>query len=530
MRKTLMATLVVVLGVLAFGGNALASSGSSSSTNLYRFFPEGIPSNDEFAAFAAVNSRASVDQEYASAIARQAGESRFVAKNYRPVGFSDRVPAGTLNSASNSRGAVVRVKDRPGDTFRMLIVLNVRTQKTVYIMVRCGNPRLGKQTGYPQVPWKPFVAEAVLKVNKSVTKTKTITCPSGQRVTAKMTVRVTGVIRARSWGQVKGSLKNYVQSKADLQIVAKLQLRCGEVPGQASARLSKLAYSDGRLVVLNGGEFAFNVWVNGQSRGQVRNAPSGDVAELGGFKPSDVVRVCETQMAGYKPDQECIEHTMLANENYTFKFINRKRTPTCEEQGNCPQPPPPPSPKTYSASGSTSVQDQKVLYAPCPPPNQSITKSGSSDLKTRSSGNFTETSNVSQADAQRKLDDRLAAWRSANQPIVNDEAQTQAQERLNAALLTCPAPPPAPVGCSASPKLEKDGRTVNLSVNVSGPVVSTSIAWGDGATSSGNSAGHFYTADGSWTIIVTVTGDKGQTATCTAQVTTKADSGPPPPP
>lgn len=93
-----------------------------------------------------------------------------------------------------------------------------------------------------------------------------------------------------------------------------------------------------------------------------------------------------------------------------------------------------------------------------------------------------------------------------------------------------PPPPPSPVGCSVFAALQKDGRTVNITVTGSGPVVSASINWGDGSTGSGTSASHFYTSDGTFTISVTVTGDKGQTATCSTQVTTKADSGPPPPP
>ena len=93
-----------------------------------------------------------------------------------------------------------------------------------------------------------------------------------------------------------------------------------------------------------------------------------------------------------------------------------------------------------------------------------------------------------------------------------------------------PPPPPAPVGCSVNLILQKDGRTVDASVTTSGPVASATISWGDGTSSSGTSGRHFYTADGTWTVTVTVTGDKGQTGTCTAQVTTKADSGPPPPP
>lgn len=93
-----------------------------------------------------------------------------------------------------------------------------------------------------------------------------------------------------------------------------------------------------------------------------------------------------------------------------------------------------------------------------------------------------------------------------------------------------PPPPPAPVGCSVFAALQKDGRTVNVSVGTSGPVNSTAVSWGDGSTSSGTSVSHFYTADGSFTISVTVTGDRGQTGNCSTSVTTKADSGPPPPP
>jgi len=98
-------------------------------------------------------------------------------------------------------------------------------------------------------------------------------------------------------------------------------------PAKAHAWLTKVAYKDGATVSLSGGEFTFSVSVNGGSSSSTTNAASGQSRDLGQFNPGDSVQVCETNSAGYTPDQQCISHTMAAGENFTFSFSNRKTSP-----------------------------------------------------------------------------------------------------------------------------------------------------------------------------------------------------------
>jgi hypothetical protein len=98
-------------------------------------------------------------------------------------------------------------------------------------------------------------------------------------------------------------------------------------PPKAHAKLVKKAYVDGNSKTLTGGEFSFSVSVNGSVKFSTTNAASGSSRDLGDFNAGDVVKVCETDSDGFTPDDECITHTMVAGETFTYSFVNRKTTP-----------------------------------------------------------------------------------------------------------------------------------------------------------------------------------------------------------
>ena len=131
-----------------------------------------------------------------------------------------------------------------------------------------------------------------------------------------------------------------------------------------------------------------------------------------------------------------------------------------------PQPPPPP-PGPFKVSGSTSVQATKNLQQACPPPNQSIIKTGSG-FASLNSPVFTG-SGSSQAAAQQNLEQQLATWRTQNQASVDAQAQAQAQQSLNSALQTCPSDqPPTLSNPTNIEEVFADGETYpNVCVTVS---------------------------------------------------------------
>jgi hypothetical protein len=98
-------------------------------------------------------------------------------------------------------------------------------------------------------------------------------------------------------------------------------------PPKAHAKLVKKAFVDGSSKTLTGGQFSFSVSVNGEVKFSTTNAASGSSRDLGDFNAGDVVKVCETNSDGFTPDDECIPHTMVADETFTFTVINRKTTP-----------------------------------------------------------------------------------------------------------------------------------------------------------------------------------------------------------
>jgi hypothetical protein len=138
-------------------------------------------------------------------------------------------------------------------------------------------------------------------------------------------------------------------------------------PKTAYAQLSKVAFVNDQPYPLKGGEFAFGVVTNGGPSLTAYSTATGINQGLGQRSVGDVVEVCEQvdklgYASGFKPDTDCITHTFVAGETYTFAFVNRA-TDFCPNQagiqtgipngqkvdgaGNCYVPAPPtPTPPT----------------------------------------------------------------------------------------------------------------------------------------------------------------------------------------
>lgn len=101
-----------------------------------------------------------------------------------------------------------------------------------------------------------------------------------------------------------------------------------------------------------------------------------------------------------------------------------------------------------------------------------------------------------------------------------------------------PVSTPPTHGCDVTNILQKDGRTVNMTVTSDGgktDPIAEKIAWGDGNETSKDPAptdttSHTYNSDSTFTEGVTLTYSDGSTANCKGSITTQQETAPPPPP
>lgn len=232
MKYKMLATFMVVLGFFILAGTALASSHSSNaSVSLYRPFPNGIDSSNPQHALAEIQSRAAWDNSYAQTIAQQAGRPAYVPSEYRAMGYAPHASAGSTNSGVTGRGTVVPVADHGGSQYvKVFEMINIVSQKTVELMVRCGNPRLKPSVSVVVIPWKPFKKGTVIRFNRKVSKPVSITCPSGQKVSGTLITTVSGFTSATTWGKLQGSLQLKLRNKVSLQVKSWVSLHCGPAP------------------------------------------------------------------------------------------------------------------------------------------------------------------------------------------------------------------------------------------------------------------------------------------------------------
>lgn len=325
---------------------------ANTSGDLYRFIPSGIDPNNDARATAQVIAYANQNPDYAQALASQTGASRFRPSDYKPDGYRAHAPFGSTNSAASGMGQVVGVADH-GDSamVKVVAVVNIHTGGVAYVMVRCGNLRLFHVI---PIPWKPIHIGVMKTINRNVTKHRSITCPSGQTVAATLTVHVRGVVYGKTYGQVQGQAKIWLNVHADIKITATLKLRCNAQPAPAPPVLKQPIVIGKTCVDPNNNvetcptnTFHFTVVADGAVEDVVYNPAPGANSVTAQLQctPGSTVQVTEQAVSGWN----LIFPT--ANPQYvpctsTGAFASFKNQ---EQRPSSPSPPsssPPPAPKS----------------------------------------------------------------------------------------------------------------------------------------------------------------------------------------
>jgi hypothetical protein len=421
MRKMrILIALASVGAFFALAGNALATPhhvDMMQASSLYRPFPEGINPNNANQALSQVMSRASWDSQYAQVIMQQTGDSSFDSSHYTTLGYSAHAPAGTTNSALTGSGTVVPVTDHDGSqSVKVLLVMNIVTKQTVAIMVRCGNPRLHPFT--KPIPWKPFQKGTLIHVNRQVSKPVSIKCPSGQEVTGTVTATVRGVVSARTWGKVQGSLNLRLQQSVNLQVKVLASLKCGAAPVQPPA---KGACS-----------------LNGVPQPSV---PSGYVVDVAGNcvqQTNNAEQNCKASGGSWNgATQLCTIIQVNGNCSNIIVVNGSNNTVSSSQQGNCNSGSTPPS-SNFMATVNASASATATATVNCP--GGSATATATATATASGSGSGSATSTVSQQDAQNKAQ----AIADAN-AHASASANANASASVSASAKCTPAPPPPTV-------------------------------------------------------------------------------------
>lgn len=220
MRKLtqLLIAAFVVVGTLF--GSTVASANQ-------RFLPSGIDSVSPSKAKSEVLDYAGLNDDYGALLAKQTGASSFNRADYKSHGYS-LAKASTNNTSLTAGGAIAQSPGAVGT--KTLVLVNIRTGRTVQVMVRCGNIRTRK--GVKCNCSKPITVRKVNKIliNKKFTKTVEQNCPSGQKVTVTVNGRVRGWVRGTITGKVIGSAKLFLSEQINLQVTAQISIKCGTAP------------------------------------------------------------------------------------------------------------------------------------------------------------------------------------------------------------------------------------------------------------------------------------------------------------
>ena len=220
LKNVIAFTSVVFVGFLLMFGASAANASAAQ-----RFIPSGIDSHNRSKAKSQVLDLASVNDDYASELAKQTGSSSFNRADYKSVGYG-KAPANTYNSADFGGGSVGASAGGVG--VKTLILVNAKTKVKVHIMVRCANLRLKK------TPVKPKLIRiskgASVHFKKRFSQVVKTTCPSGQEVLVIVSGVATGSTKAKTTVKALGEAKVEI----GLQMKAKIQLdvnvKCGTPP------------------------------------------------------------------------------------------------------------------------------------------------------------------------------------------------------------------------------------------------------------------------------------------------------------
>lgn len=216
-RNILIVLIAAVVAVMSFTGVAGANQ---------RFLPNGINSVSPLSAKTQVMQYAEVNDQYGDMLAHQAGRTQFVRDEWVQKGYG-KAPSNTLNSSLTPAGTPSKHAGAVGT--KTLVLVNIRTKRTVHVMVRCGNPRLSKKG---KCDCKPVSVRKVnlIRVFKRFKKTVHHTCPSGQAVTVTVSGTAKGWVRATVWAKVIGSAKIKITNEIALKVSAQISIKCGVPP------------------------------------------------------------------------------------------------------------------------------------------------------------------------------------------------------------------------------------------------------------------------------------------------------------
>ncbi len=357
--QSLTAFLVVVT-LIAFGAVSTISAAQASTATqpqLYRPIPEGLSLNPQVA-LSRIKSVAAWNPQYAYWMYYEtaAPSHSYVAQDYKASHYATKAPAGTTNSGLEPNGKIVPLKDENGSQFvTVFVVINVVTQKTISFMVRCGNPRLyiiPNVTPKP-IPWKKFQKGTKLTVNRSVTKTVTKICASGQKITVNVHVTLRETVTGTTWGSVQGNLNESLQVKLVAQVSAAVKVRCSAMPKPKPrpmpkpkppakpkpipvpiyiTKFAEMPANNAKgyvYIPTPSGVFSYEVMVKGQ-KPWVLHYKGFPLEWIGAFKTGTYVYAKELPTKGsmkWKSLSNKTEWVKVGNNPFTFVFTDREILP-----------------------------------------------------------------------------------------------------------------------------------------------------------------------------------------------------------
>ncbi len=380
-KSRLLITLLVILGLAIVFAGGFGTPVSSAHANpmsvqtflgsdaaqqptatgdLFRFIPSGIDSHNAAHAASEVVNYAEQNPLYGQALAQQTGDASFNPHNYKADGYRAHAPFGSSNSAADINGSVVPMADHGGSqAVKVVAVINIRTHRIAYVMVRCGNLRMFHVI---PIPWKPIHVGVVLPINRKVVKQASITCPSGQVVTGSLVVTVKGVIYGRTYGQVQGAAKIWIKVQTDIKVKAVLTLRCGPSPIQPTAPIyigkSCVAADDSQLA---GGcptnTFHFDTTTSdGKSFPNVvyNPDPGKDYVIAGQCTVGSTVRSVEHDVPGWQPASGTNkDQTVNCTPTGAWISFKNQEVPNTPPPPSTPTPPAPKNGTPGAGSGTT---------------------------------------------------------------------------------------------------------------------------------------------------------------------------------
>lgn len=518
--RNLAAGLLVAAGVSMFAGNALANNKSGASVPAvavpktvnapemnHDLFPAGISRSNAQAAWQQFNSRTFVDPNLRKIMSAQANVSTYNPQAYRVLGYG-RASAGTNNSSVLNDGQVVPAREsaRCYVGARVLIVMHKVTGKRLEICTACGNPRL--RAIIQRIPQRPWAIGTVLPFNKRVAKP--ITCPNGKKI-GNVTIVLKGVATGRTWGKVRGSMTAQMRLQLKLTLEAVVRVKCGvsappppAAPGPCSAVVNN---SPGAVVTTCPTTITVVVVVCGQAQ-VFSGVNAQDIqTKIGQYQTQNCPVVTPPPVVPPPPPTVCPPGTVGT-------------PPYCKTS----------PPGTFTKVGAVTITVQQSIPGACPPPNQSIIKTGTSDPLSLTSPTFTGSSTSSQAAADQDWINQINAWKTINQPLLDAQAKAQAQQRLGDALKTCPPPPPTYSASCSGGQVKDTNITWTVSGSASNGASVSGAMWtfSVGGSASGTTVTvNHGTYDTDVNANVTVTFSDGGTASTSCSQRTA--SKPPPP-